>query len=411
MNRYLKFSLTWLLRCSITFIIIGIVAFIWIRFQPPSLGFLDSNIREALHALEPRYQVSYGSIRLAWPKGRLTPGVNITDVRCLINGDTLLARFPSITLRLSLGWLIRGRIEPTEIWLARPKLNLSNLTRSSVLPGASAGKRLGAVNTPAFFDDLFAFADQHTDFKRLHASDGRLVLPGDSNPVEIELPSVVLSMLHVQAKPELILTAAYVLNGQASRVQTVIHAPPENGSDPGKVSESRIHFTNLHPPILADLTPDLAPLKGFVFNADLEMLFRVNAGGTIDNLRFEFESTGDGTLFHPDIWEAPIPVEKLTARGWLKNAFTQLKLASLHLESGKTSFDATGTVDNLGVFDTIALDVRVDHLNPAQAHRYWPYRVVPDTRKWIQNHFIDGEIHDAVAKIRRISRHRSSPGV
>ena len=400
MNTYLKLSFKWLLISVIVLIVTGLAVFIWIRVNPPSLGFLDSRIREALRPLEPRYQVSYEDIRLAWPKGRLTPGIDITEARCLINGDTLLARFPSITLRLSLGQLIRGRVEPTEIWLARPRLNLSHLTHPGGYPAASARKTLGSINNPEFFDDLFAFADLHTDFKRLHAADGRLILPSDSNPIEVELPSVVLSMLHVQPEPELILTAAYRFNGQASRVQAVIHAPPEKGSDPGKVSESRINFTNLHPPILADLAPDLAPLKGFDFTTNLEMLFRVAASGTVDNLRFEIESTKKGTLFHSDIWEAPIPIEKLTAKGWLKNGFTQLKLASLHIESREMTFDATGTVDNLGKFDTLSLDVRVDHLNPALAHQYWPVRVIPGTRKWIQDHFLDGEIHDVVAKIR-----------
>lgn len=400
MNRYLKLSFKWLLISVIVLIVTGLAVFIWIRVHPPSLGFLDSRIREALRPLEPRYQVSYDDIRLAWPKGRLTPGIDITEARCLINGDTLLARFPSITLRLSLGQLLRGKVEPTEIWLARPRLNLSHLTHPGRYPTTSARNTLGSINNPEFFDDLFAFADLHTDFKRLHAADGRIILPSDANPIEVELPSVVLSMLHVQAGPELILTAAYKFNGQASRVQAVIHAPPEKGSDPGKVSESRINFTNLHPPMLADLAPDLAPLKGLDFTADLEMLFRVAASGTVDNLRFGIESNGKGTLFHPDIWEAPIPLEKLTAKGWLKNAFTQLKLASLHLESGETAFDATGTIDNLGKFDTLSLDVRIDHLNPALAHQYWPHQVIPDTRDWIRNHFLDGDIHDAVAKIR-----------
>ena len=400
MNNSLKFFFKWLFRCAIALVVTGIVAFVWIRVHPPSLGFLDSHIRRALRPLAPRYQVSYENIRLAWPKGRLTPGINITNARCLINGDTLLARFPSITLRLSVGQLIRGRVEPTEIWLARPQINLSRATYPEGFPAVSTRGTLSSINNPEFFNDLFAFAHQHTDFKRLHASDGRLTLPGDSNPVEVELPSVVLSMLHVQPEPELILTAAYVLNGQASRVQAVIHAPPEKGSDPRKISESRINFTNLHPPILADFAADLAPLRGLDFAADLELLFRVAAGGTVDNLRFEINSAGKGSLFHPDIWEAPIPLEKLTAKGWLKNGFTQLKLAGFHLESGETTFDVTGTVDNLGKFDAISLDVHIDDLNPAQAHLYWPYQAVPDTRNWIQDHFLDGKIHDAVAKIR-----------
>jgi len=390
-------------------LVIGLAAFIWIRSKPPSLQFFDARIQEVLKPLASPCEVRYKDIRLAWPKGRFTPGITITDARCLINGDTVLARFPEITMRLSLAALIRGNVEPTEIWLARPRINAAHMAHMEKRGGLGAKEVLDAINRPEFFDHLFSFAKRHEDFKRLHAADGRLVLPGNPNTVEISLPSVVLSMLHVQEEPELIMTAAYVLNDQASRIQMVIHAPPAKGSDTGKVSESRITCKNLHPPILAELAPDLAPLRGLDFTADVEMLFRVTAGGTVDNLRFNIESTTGGTLFHPDIWEAPIPVQKLTAQGWLKNAFTQLKLASFHVESRKTIFDATGTIDNLGAFDAVSLDVRVDGLNPALAHQYWPYRVIPHTRTWIRNHFLAGEINDAVAKIRIAAADLAAP--
>ncbi|WP_373500245.1 AsmA-like C-terminal domain-containing protein [Desulfococcus sp.] len=400
MNIYLKSALRWFYRFLVTLLIIGVLAIIWIRVQQPSLKFLDPHIQEAFRPMAPRYQVTYEDIRFAWPRGRLTPGIGITEARCLMNGDTLLARLPSITLRLSLSQLIRGRIEPTEIWLSRPRINLSGIARSAELPAGPAGWTLGSISNPEFLDDLFAFADRHADFKRLYATNGRLILPGDAQPVELELPNVVLSMLHVAPTPELILTAAYQFNGKPGRVQTVIHARPDKDADPGKISESKIHFTNLYPPILADLSPDLAFLRGLDFTANLEMLFRVDASGAVDNLRFEMESSGKGTLFHPEVWEAPLPLEKLTAKGWLKNAFSQLKLASLHLDAGGAAFDATGTIDNLGKFDAVSLDVRVDHLNPAEAHRYWPHRVVPGARKYIREHFLGGEIYDAAAKIR-----------
>lgn|GEM_PF-4164590 len=398
MNIYLKLTLKWLFRCILGLIVAGVVIFTWIRVQPPSLSFFDPYIRQILQPHKPEYTVLYKDIRLAWPKGRLIPGISITDAKCMFNGETLLARFPTITVRLSLAGLFLGKVKPIEIWLSHPQVDLSHLTGSGRT--ASAAAALGMLNSPRFFGTLFAFAEQHKDFKRLHAASGRLILPGESAPIHVDLPSVVLSMLHVQATPELILTAAYAVNGQASRLQTVIHAPPEKGSDPGKVSESKIHFTNLHPPILAELSPDLALLRGLDFKTHLELLFRVDASGTVDNLRFEMDSGTEGTLFHPEVWEKPVPIEKLTAKGWLKNSFTQLKLASLHIESQGMTVDTTGTVDHLGKFDAIALDVRVDRLNPSKAHLYWPHQVLPVTRSWIRDHFIGGEIHDATAKIR-----------
>ena len=400
MNIHLKSVLKWFYRSVVTLIILLVLAVIWIRVQQPSLKFLAPHIQEAFRPMGPRYQVTYEDIRFAWPKGRLTPGIGISEARCLMDGDTLLARFPSITLRLSISQLLRGRIEPTEIWLSRPRINLSGIGRSEKQPGPGAGWAIGAVQNPEFLDDLFAFAERHAAFKRLYATNGRLILPGKETPAELELSNVVLSMLHVAPTPEFILTVAYQSNGKSGRVQTVIHARPEKGADPAKISESKIQFTNLHPPILAELAPELAFLRGLDFTTNIEMLFRVDTSGAVDNLRFEAESTGKGTLFHPEVWEAPLSLDKLTAKGWLKNAFSQLKLASFHIESNGTSFDATGTVDNLGKFDSLSLDLKVDHLNPAQAHRYWPIRVVPDTRSWIREHFQDGEIYDATAKIR-----------
>lgn len=398
MNIYLKFTLKWLFRCILGLIVAGVIIFTWIRIQPPSLSFFDPYIRETLQPHSPEYTLTYKDIRTAWPKGRLVPGISITDARYMLNDETVLARFPVITVRLSLASLFLGSVKPIEIWLSRPEADLSHLAGSE--RAASAAAVLETLNSPQFFNNLFAFAERHKNFERLHAANGRLTLPGESAPINVDLPSVVLSMLHVQATPELILTASYAVNGQASRLQTVIHAPPEKGSDPGKVSESKIHFTNLHPPILAELSPDLAPLRGLDFKTQLELLFRVDASGRVDNLRFEMDSDAEGTLFHPEVWETPVPIEKLTAKGWLKNGFTQLKLASLHIESRGVTFDTTGTVDHLGKFDAVALDVRVDHLDPSRAHLYWPYQIFPVARNWIRDHFIGGEIHDATAKIR-----------
>ena len=388
--------------------LLAFAALVWrLSEGPVSLGFLTPYLAEAMSYAEAGIAVEVEDTILTWRGDERTLDIQAINVSLRDQSGRVVASVPTVALGLNAPALLQGHIEPTRIDISDAVVRLVRQADGRVDFGVGT---LGGADSPPDID-----ADNNFNIEKLLqqvAGQGRDAALAHLSRVTIERASVrfddrVLNMVWQSPNSTLLLEREpggvhgdlqlnVDVGGNVSHLSIAAHYLVADGTIPVQVA-----FQNIEPSTLAPLADSLKQLAaaripvsgavGFVFRTD----------GKWADLDFDVTG-GPGQLVLDGLYNAPVNVTRVKARGKVTGAPDMIVLDEALIDLQGILFDAHGSV-SFGDSRGLGLDIdgTLRNLSVERLHALWPQNVAHNARVWVDKNVqaglvTDGTIHTHV---------------
>jgi hypothetical protein len=388
------------LRVAAGFVIgVGVlVAVVALRLMagPIDLDFLKARITEHFDVPDAKVKIHADRIYVEWsglsePVRLVLSGLKVSNA-----AGEAIATAPSVALSFEPRSVIRGRLLPTSIVVDRPTLD-ADLARE----GGMLRRVLASPETHSQGEIVDLLVDQ------LLAEPNQTSLLGQLDTVLVQRARVTLR--DVASGVAWTAPAATArLTRDTSGVVIVASAQFSSGGEPIDVSlsgfyardRSRIfveaNIDGLKPLMFADLSPDVALLRGIDIALSGRLRVEASGGGEIRSVEIDI-SGGNGKVTLPGVLPASHPVRAVNARVLVDAASHTAKVEKIELDIGAAVVSITGVGIKKPEGQTFTGRVDVRKIPVSQLGDYWPLEFAPGGRQWALANLSNGEI-DAAAE-------------
>ena len=357
---------------------------------PISLGFLSPYIQEALEGEDLSYHFEFEDTVLVWPGWGEALEVHLTDLRIADASGTTLAAVPAASLGLSGAALLSGTIAPTSIELiglslalvrdADGRVRLAGSDETGVADDDAADSLVDDLLDPPREDHPMA------RLKRVSLRDASVVLVDETTDFTWTAPSADLTLNLDDAAILGHLSAELQVRDLETHLEVELFHHRES-----KMGSAAIGFSGLNLVKLSFMEPELEEFAGFRVPLSGTIAVDVAPGGILGGAVFDIVG-GEGEIALPEVFPAPVPVQRIVATGSIDGELSQLSLEKFEVDTDGPRFSLDG---NLWQTDA-GIGVR----GRFQAHdmpfkslgAYWPETFIPPGRRWIVENVTDGVI-------------------
>ncbi len=408
---------------------------------PISLAFLSPYFESALKSGDGGFAVKLDDTILTWSGETNTLEIRVQGAKAIGESGTVVAEIPDLSVTLSGGALLQGKLAPRSISIRNPALNLTRQIHGGIeldLPDAK-GARDGAAVAGVIVQQFLAPADTAGPLSHLR----RLRIINGDLTINDRLTNTVWR--------------SDTANIDLSREFGTIVGQADLDFDVGEekasfavsglfdISEERLKldvgFANLNPRLFARILPRLdlgsfvdAPVSGTVTATataggeipEAEFVLSTGAGhilvSGIAGLELPIESAGlrghfdqaratalieelsvefpkEGVIRIPDPVNHGFPLRglKLTGRYFLD--FDRLDIAKLSLELDGPTATITGSVHEIGGDIEFEVNGVVNDLPFDRLTEFWPAQWGEDPRNWIFANMAGGTFSEATVRL------------
>ena len=408
---------------------------------PISLAFLSPYFEAALKSGDDGFAVKLDDTILTWSGETSTLEIRVRGAKAIGESGTVIAEIPDLSVTLSGGALLQGKLAPRSISIRNPALNLTRQIHGGIeldLPEAK-GTRGGAAVAGVIVQQFLAPADTAgplSHLRRLRIINGDLTISDRltntvwrSDTANIDL-SREFGTIVGQADLDFDVgeeKASFAISGMFD------------------ISEERLNldigFANLNPRLFARILPRLdlgsfvdAPVSGTVTATAL-------AGGEIPEAEFVL-STGAGHILVSGIADLELPIESAGLRGRFDQAratalieelsvefpkegvirlpdpvnhgfplrglkltgryfvdFDRMDIAKLSLELDGPTATLTGSVQEIGGDIEFEVNGVVNDLPFDRLTEFWPAQWGDDPRNWMFANMAGGTFSEATVRL------------
>ena len=408
---------------------------------PISLAFLSPYFESALKSGDGAFEVKLDDTIATWSGETNTLEIRVRGAKAIAESGTVIAEIPDLSVTLSGGALLQGKLAPRSISIRDPALNLTRQIHGGIeldLPEAK-GTRGGAAVAGVIVQQFLAPADMAgplSHLRRLRIINGDLTINDRltntvwrSDTANIDLSREIGTIVG-QADLDFDVgeeRASFAISGTFD------------------ISEERLKldvgFVNLNPRLFGRIHPRLdlgsfvdAPVSGtvtatalaggeipeaeFVLStgaghilvsgiADLELPIesaglrgrfdQARATALIEELSVEFPKKGVIRLPDPVNHGFPLRGLKLTGRYFLN--FDRMDIAKLSLELDGPTATLTGSVQEIGGDIEFEVNGVVNDLPFNRLTEFWPAQWGEDPRNWIFANMAGGTFSEATVRL------------
>ena len=357
---------------------------------PLSLSFLSPYIQEALEGEDLSYQFEFDDTVLVWPGWGEALEIHLTEVRVAAPNGNTLAAVPTASLGLSGTALLSGTIAPTSIELIGLSLALVRDAEGQVrLAGSDETGMADDDAADSLVADLFdPPREDHpmSRLKRVSLRDASIVLIDETTDLTWTAPSADLTLNLDQAAVLGHLSAELRVRDLETHIEVELFHHRES-----KMGSAAIGFTGLNLVKLSFIAPELEEFAGLRVPLSGTIAFDVATGGILSGVHFDITG-GEGEIALPEVFPAPVPVQRLAAAGSVDGELSRLDLDSFVIDTDRPSFYLDGTLwqsdAGIGLKGRFqAHDIPFDTLGA-----YWPATFIPAGHRWISQNVADGVI-------------------
>jgi hypothetical protein len=328
-------------------------------------------------------------------------------VRLHRRSDEARLTLPELAIALSPRAALRGIVAPTRIVLDGPELRLERAADGSIRFGLGTEAPAAGDWAETLLRELAAppdrkgrlgfLAEVAVHDARLRVEDRALRVAWQARRMEARLRRGAAGITG---------DAALVVS-QPDGAEADLHGNFRYASGEDHL-DIQLGFSDLRPAVFATAAPALAPL------AALQLPFRGQLLLTLDTAAFRIDgawgelSLGAGRIEHPALAGGVLGIASGRLRAAYDPAQGRVTIEQLALDLAGPLLELTGTVDGLGGnvllgelppgLD-IAAELRLRDVPVDDLPRFWPERLAPRTRSWIEEHIHDGIVSEASAHL------------
>ena len=408
---------------------------------PISLAFLSPYFEAALKSGDGGFAVKLDDTILTWSGEANTLEIRVRGAKAMGESGTVIAEIPDLSVTLSGGALLQGKLAPRSISIRNPALNLTRQIHGGIeldLPEAK-GTRDGAAVAGVIVQQFLAPADTAgplSHLRRVRIIDGDLT-------INDRLTNTVWRS--DGANIDLFREFGTIL-GQAD-LDFDIGEEKASFAVSGifDISEERLKldvgFTNLNPRLFARILPQLdlgrfvdAPVSGTVTATALaggeipeaEFVLSTGAGhilvSGIAGLELPIESAGlrgrfdqtratalieelsvefpkEGVIQLPDPVNHGFPLRGLILTGRYFLDFDRMDIAKLSLELDGPTATLTGSVQEIGGDIEFEVNGVINDLPFGRLTEFWPAQWAENPRNWIFANMAGGTFSEATVRL------------
>jgi len=387
------------------------------------IAMIDDLIRTPIENAIPGIKVRFDTPSLYWNRDAGSVDLQLSNVvfsraePSSSGGTVVLAQSPYVGLAISGLDLIAGRVRPVRLDLIGPHLDLKwsgeNVARR--LRGEAIGPEGASVSEgesgekPAILGLLQALLGSGEIQGPLARMEKVSIRDGDIELEEIitgeywHLPGAQLQFSRGEDGLQLDLDLRLVTEAQDARIQVysipVEERPLIDGEEQGAEKGSgflRFIFDELNPALLARSVD----LGGLLQTIDLPVFGSVDVAFDRDGVAqwATFDLGGSaGRLNLPALFEKSPDVDQIEVAGRYKHATRTLRLDRFlaSLAGGQLSADGVLRLDTEIGKPDVRMFLDVSNMSIRDVLKYWPSRVAPNARNWVDLHLPMAHVEDA----------------
>ncbi len=368
---------------------------------PVSIKFLLPYADDILRRADSPVQADLDDLILTWAGWERALDLRALRVRLYATeSERQLAHIREVSVTLSVGALIRGKIAPTSFEVIRPLIRLSRTEDGSFRFGMgepdSAAEETESGLLTQQLDKLSGPSDERGRLGRLK----RVSVIGASLRVEdrkLGITWVAKNADLTAERTQMGLRTTFDLTTDLKTSQ-----PEFNGEAhydrTKKTVDISASFRNLAPEKLGqsfEALDALTPLQTVV-SGDIDV--RVGSDGDVKQASFEVEA-GPGSVKIPNIDAQPIAFKKLALDGRLDRSPDQIQISKLVINLDEATAELKGVVTRVGDIATLKATLQAPKLPVEAVQKFWLPGTGGGARDWVVTNIRDGTITNASASL------------
>ncbi|MDP1960710.1 MAG: DUF3971 domain-containing protein [Reyranella sp.] len=366
------------------------VAALRLMAGPIDLDFLKSRVTEHFDTPDAKVKIHADRIYVEWTGLSQPVRLVLSGLKISNSAGEAIATAPSVALSFEPRSVIRGEFLPTSIVVDQPTLD-ADLARE----GGMLRRVLASPETHSQGEIVDLLVDQ------LLAEPNQTSLLGQLDTVLVQRARVTLRDVASGAAWTAPAATAR-LTRDASGVVIVASARFSSGGEPIDVSlsgfysrdRSRIfveaNIDGLKPLMFADLSPDVALLRGIDITLSGRLRVEASGGGEIRTVEIDING-GDGNITLPGVLAAAHPVRAVNARILVDAASHTAKIEKVEFDFGGAAVSITGVSIKSPEGQSLTGRVDVRKIPVSRLGDYWPLEAAPGGRQWAIANLSNGE--------------------
>lgn len=342
---------------------------------------LDTGIERAL----PGHSVEFADTVVSWNGFDHGLEVKVHDLRIADPQGRRLASVAEATIRLALWPLLRGHVEPAQIYVTGPTLRLERGLDGVVSLGSEGEAKLGLdkVLAPDGTGNgresplrLVSIAGAEVEFTDLpsravwRARDANIVVSRRSGVTTLDADLRVVR--------------------REREARLIVRATQESGA--GRIDGSA-SFEGVAVDLIADMIPAAAPLAPLAIALSGRVDVSLDGEARLQAARFDVAGR-DGRFVDAKLFPQPVAIRSMAARGAYTVASRRLALERFQLALDEGQVEVTGDLRHGESGVTVAARA-VARAVPVEAlQRYWPLTAARNARRWITRNLSVGRVDE-----------------
>lgn len=361
-------------------------------FGPLAISPFKEDVESALESAAPGIDFGIGAVSVRWHRDDSQFELFLAQVTLVNRMTGERADLPSLGVGLNGEALFAGRIEPSVV--AIPSIELSLDWSASVLQARLLDGADEMTDRPEILRLLAAFLDDGPDgmVPRLRAvvvQNANLLLREQDTGVAWKVPNARLRFLRRDSGP-------------ISEIEGTLHAAGEQAEFRLNVTQQAdesltvaMDIAGLRPtPLLTNVgIRDLPAAITGALSGNVEL--RIGADGSIADADFKVQVDG-GTLGFGNMFKVPPTLVLIRASGSYVHTSRQLILEEWRLDTGNGVASGVADIRFLDPKPKVRVDGLIDHVSIRHLIQFWPDKLAPNARSWINKNMPGGDIRDGV---------------
>jgi len=367
------------------------VAALRLMAGPIDLDFLKSRVTEHFDTPDAKVKIHADRIYVEWTGLSQPVRLVLSGLKISNTAGEAIATAPSVALSFEPRSVIRGEFLPTSIVVDQPTLD-ADVARE----GGMLRRILANPETHSQGEIVDLLIDQ------LLAEPNQTSLLGQLDTVLVQRARVTVRDIETGVSWTAPAATAR-LTRDSSGVVIVASARFSSGGEPIDVSlsgfysrdRSRIfveaNIDGLKPLMFADLSPDVALLRGIDISLSGRLRVEANGGGEIRTVEIDIKG-GDGKITLPGVLAASHQVRAVNARVLVDAASHTAKIEKIEFDFGAAAVSITGVGIKNAEGQSLTGRVDVRKIPVSRLGDYWPLESAPGGRQWAIANLSNGEI-------------------
>jgi hypothetical protein len=364
---------------------------LWVHAGPRSLNAFAPYIETALAPKGSDYSVTIGNTGLLWDTWAKPLAIHIHDVTVHDSKGGLIASFPDIEISVYGFELLFGKVQLKSLVLLHPDVVLLQGDDGTLSLGFNSGQgSADSLSTALALMTADAGGNPITHLKSFLIRHASLAVKNSRAGVFLRSQDASLEVRRVHGVAKATLSMPVTYDNSNAQIDGDFTLDRHTRTMTGEVV-----YTDIPSAVVSAMIPAQDWIAGVHMPLSGWAKISSDFDGTIRQFDFTADA-GQGSIHFPSEFKDPLHLEDIKVSGSLSDHFNTLTLQQGILSFKHFKALLNGTVrrsnQDYGLTGTAKLSGTAQL---ADATRYWPLSLSPQTRSWVAGHLSGGTIPNA----------------